>query len=171
MRAVTCALLAVAIGCGSACDSEHRSIPIPVAPTVASAPPPIAPVAERSPAVLEITNVTIEELTPRPGQRDYVYFVKFSLTESTGKSGATIQRIWSSAGQGSEETGAECWREQIRVAPGRTLDVFDKGWDALAYCAPVAVSTIQASSVLISVAFTDDEGRYGFAGTDAPVAR
>jgi hypothetical protein len=93
----------------------------------------------------------------------------FTLTETGGTSGATIQQIWSTvAGGESFETAAECWRTPIRVAPGSTTDAFDAGWNDLSYCAPFAVGRVPAT-VLIRVSYTDDAGRWGSVETSTVV--
>jgi hypothetical protein len=114
-------------------------------------------------------SITVGGNADRPGT---LYFIeKFTLTETQGTGGATIQDIWSSvAGGESFGTGPQCWRTPIRVAPGSTTGAFDAGWDDLAYCAPFAVGRVPAT-VTINVSFTDDDGRYGFVETTAIVTR
>jgi len=82
--------------------------------------------------------------------------------ETGGKSGATIQRVSSSVdGHVTDETGVECWRETISVAPGGTLDAFSTGWDSLVYCAPSASGRSLPAVVGVVVSFTDDDGYQG----------
>ncbi len=93
-----------------------------------------------------------------------VFNERFKLTETSGKSGATIQKIESSVnGTVRHSTGPGCWTAPIRVAPGATLDLFDAGWDTLGNCAPSFSGHSDAARVTIVVTFADDEGRSGTA--------
>ena len=123
-------------------------------------------------ATLEVFNFNVTEVGPRSGQRGYVYNIRFWLKETSGRSGATIVSIASGVdGVGTDIADAGCWRERIRVGPGGTLDIFDKGWDGLSYCAPITGSSIPAQSVGILIEYIDDEGRLGLLYAVAPVAR
>jgi hypothetical protein len=87
---------------------------------------------------------------------------RFKLTETGGRSGATIQGIQSSVnGTVIHTTGADCWKTPIRVAPGATLDVFDAGSDSLGGCAPAFSGRTDATRFTIVVTFTDDDGQRG----------
>jgi hypothetical protein len=89
---------------------------------------------------------------------------RFKLTETSGKSGATIQHIQSSAnGIVTHDTGSECWTAPIRVRPGATLDLFDSGSAGLGDCAPSFAARADATQIKVVVTFTDDEGRNGSA--------
>jgi hypothetical protein len=87
---------------------------------------------------------------------------RFRLTETSGKSGATIQHIQSSAnGIVTHDTGSECWTAPIRVRPGATLDLFDSGSASLGDCAPSFAARADPTQIKVVVTFTDDEGRGG----------
>jgi hypothetical protein len=91
-----------------------------------------------------------------------VFNERFKLTETSGKSGATIQKIESLVnGTVTHNTGPSCWYGPVRVAPGATLDLFDAGRDTLGTCAPSFSGHGDAARVTIVVTFTDDEGRSG----------
>jgi hypothetical protein len=91
-----------------------------------------------------------------------VFNERFKLTETSGKSGATIQKIESLVnGTVTHNTGPSCWNGPVRVAPGATLDLFDAGRDTLGTCAPSFSGYSDAARVTIVVTFTDDEGRSG----------
>ena len=138
----------------------------PTAPSGATPPPALAG------AVLTISGLTLEVVRPTQPGGTFYYNERFQLTETGGKSGATIQNIQSTVENGnSENTGTSCWRQPIRVAPGGTLDTFDTGWDQLGYCAPFAASRAESSRVTVIVLFTDDEGRGGSAIATASVPR
>ena len=161
-RYIACA---VALGCVTSCTgSSPHPDPVPVL-TAPSAPlppasplPPVPPFATNE---LVISHVSVTELGPPSPGTYYVYNVRFWLTETTGKSGATILGVELGAPNETDSTGPSCWLESIRVDPGGTLDVFDRG--DLSYCAPSVVSLVKASSITIIVRFTDDNGGVGTA--------
>lgn len=96
----------------------------------------------------------------------------FTLTETGGRSGATIQNIQSTVDNGnSDNTGVGCWRERIRVEPGGSLATFDAGWDSLGDRAPSAGSSTPSSRVKVAVTYTDDDGRTGTIDAVALVTR
>jgi hypothetical protein len=109
----------------------------------------------------------------RPDEHGLLYFnQKFTLAETGGKSGATIQKITSSVdGQVTDDTSPSCWVQPIRVAPGATLDTFDAGWDSLAYCAPFATGRTVPARVAVVVSFTDDDGHEGTVQATTTVSR
>ena len=119
----------------------------------------MTPVAATSELLISQVSVT-EAPPPSPGGY-YIYAVRFWLTETTGKSGAIITGIDLTAPNETDSTGPSCWISTIRVEPGGTLDVFDRGWDDLYYCAPSVISLVRASSITIVVRFTDDNGGAG----------
>jgi hypothetical protein len=173
-RILPAVVFLILLGSVSACDSRTRSTPIPTAPITPTVPnTPIPRPATQSPrASLEVFNVNVTEVEPHSGQRNYFYAIKFSLKETSGMSGATIVSVASGVdGVASETTGPSCWVEQIRVEPGGTLDVFDKGWDTFGYCAPTGLSVLPASSVVIVVTFADDDNRMGSVDARATIAR
>lgn len=158
---------AVALGCVTDCSgSSPYPDPIPVVPTAPSSPlPPASPVPPaRSVATseLEISHVGLTEIAPPSRDAYYVYGATFWLTETTGKSGATITGVELGAPDETDSTGPSCWRDIIRVQPGGTLEVFDR-YDALSYCAPSVISRVKASSITIVVSFADDDGGVGTA--------
>ena len=172
IRPVAAMALGVAVLSSSAC-SDRPDGPMLTAPSLVQAPAPPGPVATGpSKAILAISglSITVGLNADQPGT--FYLNEKFTLTETGGTSGATIQDIWSSvAGGESNGTGPQCWRTPIRVAPGSTTDAFDAGWDGLVwYCAPFAFGRVP-STVTISVSFVDDDGRYGSVETTTIVTR
>ena len=155
----------------------------PTSPTVSSPGPSIVPSPAPTPpapgatSVLAVSRFTVTVVPPaKPGDA-FGYSEKFVLTETSGKSGATVQRIASSTDTDNGNTeiiDAACWRNTIRVEPGGTLNVFEVGRDSLgdlSYCAPFVASRTEASHVSIVVTFTDDDGRSGTVRATATVTR
>ncbi len=160
-------VLAVALGCVTGCTGSSPH-PDPVAVLTAPSAPlppasPVPPVPPFATSELVISHVSVTELPPSPQGAYYVYNVRFWLTETTGKSGATIVGVDLGAPNETDSTGPSCWVTSIRVEPGGTLDVFDRGWEDLLYCAPSVISLVKASSITIVVSFTDDNGGLGTA--------
>jgi hypothetical protein len=156
-------LVAAIAGCGD-------RLTLPNSPTT---PPPAPAPANTgvSAAILAISNLRAIEIPPRPNDSYYSYPVKFLLTETTGKSGATITEVRISSGSDTEILGPLCWRTPIHVAPGGTLDTFDAGWDSLAYCAPAIGSRTNVSSLSVLIRYVDDEGGLGTLMATAAVTR
>ena len=169
MRALIAVLLVAASACVfAACAGS----PSPSAPSV-STPPAVTPARAPAPtsnAILAISGYTV---TIRPDEHGLLYFnQKFTLLETGGKSGATIQKITSSVdGQVTDDTGPSCWRQPIRVAAGAILDTFDTGWDSLSYCAPFATGRTVPARLGVAVSFTDDDGHQGTVQATTSVSR
>jgi hypothetical protein len=128
-------------------------------------PPPVAGAAGTDPtvpanAVLAMSGITVTNGGPADQPGTFYLTEKFTLTETGGRSGATILGIWSSvAGGDSFGSGPPCG-QPIRVPRGGSTNAFDAGWDDLGYCAPFAVGRLPAT-VTIQVTFKDDDGRFG----------
>jgi hypothetical protein len=118
-----------------------------------------------SPTPVAVVTVSGFFVTTRFDRSGGLFFnPRFQLTETSGKSGATIQHIQSSVnGVVTHNTGSECWTAPIRIRPGATLDPFDSGSANLGSCAPSFAGRTDATQVKVVVAFTDDEGRNGSA--------
>jgi hypothetical protein len=119
-------------------------------------------------AVLAVSTFTARLVPPTSG-KDYVdYDVKLRLSETTGKSGATLKTIKLSAlpsgNSGSSSDG--CWPKGLRIAPGETWDM-----ESLGYCIPEVSGRTEDSSVSLVVTFTDDDGRSGQIQGSATVTR
>lgn len=132
-----------------------------------SSNPPVPSPALPALSVLEISRLTVTDLPPDSG--GFSYDVRFLLTETSGRTGATIQNIASIVGGDTDNTGPACWRVAIRVEPGSTLDLFEG--NRLGYCAPSPFSRVEASVVSVVVTFTDDEGGIGTAKASATIAK
>jgi hypothetical protein len=90
----------------------------------------------------------------------YGYELRFLLRETSGRSGATVERIVIYGPSGSDETGPGCWRDQLRVPPGGVLDTFhtDVGSLWLLYCGPGTGGFTATPSLMIRVTLKDDAG-------------
>lgn len=112
-------------------------------------------------------------LYPQPNGY-FGYDVRFGLTETGGKSRATIQNVFvGDFAGGGDNTGPGCWIDPLRVPAGGSLDVFetDAGIMWLSYCAPASGGFSDKPELLIIVSFSDDDGRSGNARATATVAR
>ena len=148
----------------AACSQPASPSRMPNLPAVAE---PAAPVTA---AVLTFSRVSATVVPSSDGAYRFVYRVAFVLTETGGRSGATIQNV-EIAVDDRFNTGPGCWRDPLRVPPGGTLDVFANNLQWLGYCAPAGASRVEATRLLLTVTFTDDEGREGRASTAVPVTR
>ena len=148
--------VAVAAAAGVLCSVEAcRDAPAPTTPSViASSPAPPPRPAQPAQAHVVVSNFTI---TVVPG---YSAEVRFVLTEVSGLSGATIQAVTVSSSKESDRTDEYCWRREIRVEAGGTLNVFYAGWSSLSYCAPYFDGPVSDSdpTLSVTVAFFDDSG-------------
>lgn len=154
------ALTAAAAACG-----DQVAVPIPPTPIRLPAPAPAV-----SSAVLEISSLRATDMTPL-GNGDFLYIVRFRLSELTGKSGATITDVETSTANSRSITGPGCWRGVVRVAPGETLDLFDTGWVPRSYCAPEVDSPAAVFPMSLVVRYMDDEGRAGTVAATVTVSR
>jgi hypothetical protein len=128
-------------------------------------PPSPAIPAPPTSAALAISGFTVTVYPPTTPESPFYFYDKFHLTETSGKSGATIQEIRTSiddGGGGGDATGPVCWRETIRVEPGASLNAFDESWDPRDYCAPFTASRVSGPHVIyLIVTFKDDDGHDG----------
>jgi hypothetical protein len=83
------------------------------------------------------------------------YAVKLRLSETGGTSGATLTKLVLSALPGGD-TDYGCGPPMVRINPGSTWDMASLG-----YCALDPTTSYQASSLVVSIGFTDDDGRVG----------
>lgn len=153
-KSTVVALLLAAAGC-----AESPSVPLapaPAIPVTPPAPPPSGPAA---------ASLAVEDpfVLVTGGGATYVYGVRFLLRETSGRSGATIERIVIRGPAESDETGSTCWRTAVRVPPGGTLDTFytDAGADWLLYCSPFNVGHTPAPALGVEITFHDDRGNVG----------
>jgi hypothetical protein len=168
MRPSSAFLFVVSITCLSSGCAGGVS---PSAPSNVTPPAPVpAPGPVSTNAVLEVSGFRVTVLPDPPG--GFYFQERFTLTETGGRSGATIQDIESSVnGTVTDSTGPSCWVEPIRVAPGSTLDAFDAGWDSLLYCAPFSYGRTVTAGVAIVVNYIDDEGNRGRVSAARTVSR
>jgi hypothetical protein len=104
-------------------------------------------------------------------QDSYVYEVRFLVRELGGRSGAIIKWITvhnpnlrAGESTSTQHQSESCWRTELRVPPGGTLDTFytDAGSAWLSYCWVGIDALPGASSFPIEVFFKDD---YGYEGS------
>ena len=156
-------LIMAAAATGSGCDSVARSPVSPSAP-VSPAPAPIL----RSAAVL-----VVEDAFVIAGP--YYYETRFRLRESGGRSGAVIKRVAVSETPwiGPHITTERCWKDEIRVPTGGTLDTFytDAGSKRLGYCYAGLETNQVPSALSLEVRFIDDQGVEGAVRTDVTTFR
>jgi hypothetical protein len=171
------AVLSVALlaGVSSSCGGRTSpSMPSSVAPSVIPAPAP-TPTPASAPAPPSNATLAISgyHITIWTDEHGLLYFnQKFTLMETGGKSGATIQKIASSVdGRVTDDTGPLCWVQPIRVVPRGILDTFDAGWDSLTYCAPFSTGRTLPARVGVVVNFTDDDGHESFVEATTTVSR
>lgn len=158
-------------GCGR--TPSAPSTPPPQVERPAPPPPPSPPAPA---AVLAIERLTIRESPPTDRHPFYFYDVRFQLRETSGASGAIIRNVFYGDLSGSGynvEPG--CWRHDLRVQPGRTIDTFytDEGVEVLAdhYCWPGTSSPTPLAHLQVVVSFTDDDGRPGRVEVVATIPR
>jgi hypothetical protein len=135
-----------ALSCLLACGGANHSVtaPSPIPPN----PPPGPPTA-----TLGVSTFTaaVRFLT----MNSFGYAVKLRLSETGGTSGATLTKLVLSALPGGDADYG-CGPPMVRIDPGGTWDMASLG-----YCALEPTSSYQASSLVVSVGFTDDDGRVG----------
>jgi len=122
--------------------------------------------------VLTIERASVEEYAPEAFRSFwYGYGVKFLLRERGGLVGAQIESVTVASDQSSDETGPSCWRDNLRVPPGGTLDIFysDKGLESLGYCAPGIASPTPLGSVRVIVNFQGEDNPKGTVAVVIPV--
>jgi hypothetical protein len=113
-------------------------------------------------AVVTVSGFFVTTRSDRSG--GLLFNPRFKLSETSGRSGATIKHIQSSVnGAVAHDTGSDCWAAPIRVRPGATTDLFDSGSGTLGDCAPSFAGRADATQVKVVVTFTDDEGHNGSA--------
>jgi hypothetical protein len=129
------------------------------APPIAESPaPPVPPPPAPSPsATLAVEHASVHS----DGTS-----VRFLLRETSGRSGATIDKVLVVGPNGGFDTyDRGCWQDRLRVPPGGTLDTFfaDAGVAWLAYCAPRWGDGTTIPFFRIVVTFLDDDGIVGTA--------
>ena len=118
-------------------------------------------------AALEIDLATVQVFGP-DALGWFGYLVKFRLRETAGKNSALIGDIAVKGPNGSDMTGPECWRDNLIVPAGGTLDAFhsDEGLKWLAYCAPGSGGRTATPTLRVTVSFVDSGGHAGKVETD-----
>lgn len=111
----------------------------------------------------------------------WAYAPSFRINETSGRSGAVIKKAVLSApfpvappDSFAYETGEGCWRIQVRVEAGGTLNAFSVdahgalGWCALEFTSSPAEPL---PSLVVTVTYVDDYGGTGELVASIPVTR
>ena len=135
-------------------------IPPPTRDVSTPKPPPPPPDGPTQAAVVIESAYAIVSQPPRESSGYYGYGVRFLLRETSGRSGATVERILIYGPSGSDEAGPGCWGDQLRVPPGGVLDTFytDAGALWVLYCGPGSGGFTPKPSLMIRVTLKDDAG-------------
>ena len=155
-RSLTLGVLIAIFGIALACDNASSpSAPLRLPPVSPAPPAPPAPQPTASLAI-EHTSLVVQPCPQGCGTNAFLYWPRFQLRETSGKSGATIQTFL----VGGDRTGPDCWGPALRVPAGGTLDTFysDEGWKWLGYCGVWGSGKSAVATVHVSVTFADDNG-------------
>ncbi len=136
MRASIVAAYLAALSCLMACTGANRSVTAPSGPPTAT---------------LRVSAFTV---VSRAAMNSAGYAVDLQLSEIGGTSGAMLTSLVLSALPGGA-TDSGCGPPMVRIDPGATWDMASLG-----YCALEPPGS-DASSLVVYVGFTDDDGRVG----------
>ena len=139
----------------------RRVLPLLAVTILVSCAQPTTPSALHSSAVIEVRNPVA---MPYPSG-DHDFF--FTLAETSGISGATIQSLISSIPGDTSITDIQCWVRPMRVQPGSILELTPA---VLGYCSPT-LNPAGVESVSLRVNYIDDAGRAGATETTIPITR
>jgi hypothetical protein len=143
-------------GCGGA----NRSVTAPSPTATAPSPPPGAPTA-----TLKVSTFTAVLVSRSPTMNFFEYAVQLRLSETGGRSGAWLTRLVITVLPGGDRDFG-CGAPAVRIGPGGTWDMASLG-----YCALDPTSSYEASGLVVSVGFTDDDGRVGSLEATAIVSK
>lgn len=92
----------------------------------------------------------------------------FSLVETCGRSGATLESIrFSDAAGETDAVDNWCWGDlPIRIAPNGSLDA-----SALDYCQPTILTRAPGASATLTVSYRGDNGQHATAVASAPIGQ
>ena len=92
----------------------------------------------------------------------------FSLVETGGRSGATLESIrFSDAAGETDDVDNWCWGDvPIRIAPNGSLDA-----SALDYCQPTIRTKAAGASATLAVSYRGDNGQRATAVASAPIGQ
>ena len=143
--------LAIAVGLslmGCSSPTQHSALTSPPAIPASNNPSNAAVALESAFAIV----------TSQGGS--FGYGVRFLLRETSGQSGATIDRIDVYGPSGADGTDVGCWKQSLRLDASGTLDTFhsDAGAEWLSYCAPGSGGSTASPSLHVAVSFRDDNG-------------
>jgi hypothetical protein len=169
MRPLIAVGFLAALSCLPACGGENRSVTAPSPTAPAASPVPPNPRPGPSTAVLAVSTFTAVLVPPALTRTSFGYDVKLELSETSGRSGATLTKITLIFPSGdTDNTGPGCWGKPVRINPGSTWDMARA---SLGYCALEPGSNNEVSSLALSVTFIDDDGRSGSVQGNAIVTK
>ena len=92
----------------------------------------------------------------------------FSLVETGGRSGATLESIrFSDAAGETDDVDSWCWGDlPIRIAPNASLDA-----SALDYCQPTILTKAPGASATLTVGYRGDNGQRSTVVASAPIGQ
>ena len=92
----------------------------------------------------------------------------FSLVETGGRSGATLESIrFSDAAGETDDVDSWCWGDvPIRIAPNGSLDA-----SALDYCQPTILTKAPGASATLTVGYHGDNGQRSTVVASAPIGQ
>ena len=141
----------------------------PATPTTPTAPAtPTAPTVQPTPATLQsraVIAVRNPVAIPYSSSGDHDFF--FTLVETGGMSGATIQSLVTSIPGSKSTADIGCWVRPMRIQPSSILELTPA---VLGYCSPT-LNPSGLESVSLRVNYFDDAGRLGATETTIPIPR
>ena len=139
--------------CLPACGGAKPSVTAPSPTATARSPIPPNPPPGPPTATLRVSTFTAVLISRAP--RTFTYDVTLRLSETGGTSGARITNLVLSVLPGGD-VDYGCGPPMVRIDPGGIWDMASLG-----YCTLEPSSSYQASSLYVTVGFTDDDGRVG----------
>ena len=123
-----------------------------------------SPVDVRANATIDISSFHVITQPEGAGR----ILASFSLVETGGRSGATLESIrFSDAAGEMDDVGNWCWGDfPIRIAPNGSLDA-----SALDYCQPTILTKAPGASATLTVSYRGDNGQHATAVASAPIGR
>lgn len=149
-------IVLIVCGIGTGCAA-----PGPAAPSAAARlSPTVAPAA---PAVIVVSSFEVHPRAGAPYELDGV----FTLTETSGRGGATLRSVVFAAGSAIDMQDASCWGDApIRVPPNGTFTSVTLG-----YCAPFLRVFTADGSADLTVSLQNDDGSRGEVRASAAIPR
>ena len=121
-----------------------------------------SPVDVKANAMIGISSFHVVTDPPAAGH----IVASFSLVETAGRSGATLDSIrFTDAAGETDDVDNWCWGDvPVRIAPNGSLDA-----SALDYCQPTIVTRAPGASATLTVSYHGDNGQHATAVASAPI--